>query len=90
MATKTKTIGFRPTEDDEKIIRERAVPGESTSDTIRRALRLLDRAAWEEQARADAVRLKDEDLSDEPDDWRYDEAGNIVIVASGGSAENVE
>lgn len=43
--------------------------GEKTSDVIRRALRLLDREVWLAQARADAERLADEDLSDEEDAW---------------------
>jgi hypothetical protein len=63
------TIGFRPTQDDERILREAAQPGESTSDTLRRALRLLDHERWLEQFRADADALKDENLSAEPDAW---------------------
>jgi hypothetical protein len=63
------TIGFRPTQDDERILREAAQPGESTSDTLRRALRLLDHERWLEQFRADAVALKDENLTAEPDAW---------------------
>jgi hypothetical protein len=63
------SIGFRPTEDDERILREAARPGESTSDTLRRALRLLDHERWLEQFRADAEALKDEDLAQEPDAW---------------------
>lgn len=63
------TIGFRPTQDDERILREAARPGESTSDTLRRALRLLDHERWLEQFRADADALKDEDLTAEPDVW---------------------
>jgi hypothetical protein len=64
-----KTIGFRPTEDDERIIREAIRDDERTTDVIRRALRLLDREAWLTRARADAERLADEDLSDEADAW---------------------
>jgi hypothetical protein len=63
------TIGFRPTQDDERILREAAQPGESTSDTLRRALRLLDHERWLEQFRADADALKDENLTAEPDAW---------------------
>ncbi len=65
----SKTIGFRPTEDDERIIREAMRDDERTADVIRRALRLLDREAWIARARADSERLADEDLSDEPDAW---------------------
>jgi antitoxin ParD1/3/4 len=63
------SIGFRPTEDDERILREAARPGESTSDTLRRALRLLDHERWLAQFRADADKLKDEDVNEEPDAW---------------------
>lgn len=63
------SIGFRPTPDDERILREAAEPGESTSQTLRRALRLLDHERWLTQFRADAETLKDEDLTTEPDAW---------------------
>jgi hypothetical protein len=65
----SKTIGFRPTEDDERIIREAMRDDERTADVIRRALRLLDREAWLARARADAERLTNEDLSGEADAW---------------------
>ena len=65
----SRTIGFRPTEDDERIIREAMRDDERTADVIRRALRLLDREAWLTRAPADAERLADEDLSDEADAW---------------------
>ena len=63
------TIGFRPTDDDVRILRAAARPGETTADTIRRALRLLDQQAWEEQFRADAAQIADEDLNAEPEAW---------------------
>lgn len=63
------TIGFRPTPEDERILREAARPDESTSDTIRRALRLLDHQRWLEQFYRDAERLKGEDASAEPEAW---------------------
>lgn len=62
-------IGFRPTEEDERILREAAQPGESTSDTLRRALRLLDHERWLTQFRADAEALKGEDVNIEPEAW---------------------
>lgn len=62
-------IGFRPTPDDERILREAARPGESTSDTLRRALRLLDHERWLERFHADAARIKDEDVNAEPEAW---------------------
>ncbi|THV27673.1 hypothetical protein [Glycomyces paridis] len=76
-------IGFRPTDDDERIIHSFKREGESTSDVLRRGLRSLERLAWEEEARADMARLALEDLSGEPDDWEYDENGDIRIVATG-------
>ena len=65
----TTTIGFRPTAEDERILREAARPGESTTETLRRALRLLDHDRWLEQFRADADALADEDLGSEADAW---------------------
>ena len=65
----TSTVGFRPTADDQRILREAAHPGESTSDTLRRALRLLDHEQWLEQFRVDAEDLENEDLDAEPDAW---------------------
>lgn len=64
-----RTIGFRPTADDERIIREAMGEDEHTSDVIRRALRLLEREVWLSRARADAERLAEEDLSAERDAW---------------------
>ncbi|MDT0388279.1 RAD23 family protein [Streptomyces dubilierae] len=74
------SVGFRPTEADNEIIQGHKRPGESTSDVLRRALRALDREKWKAQARADMERIAaaGEDLSDEPDDWGYDEDGRIV------------
>ncbi|MFD4422212.1 hypothetical protein ACFWN7_12025 [Agromyces sp. NPDC058484] len=63
------SIGFRPTPDDERILRESALPGETTSDTLRRALRLLDHERWLVQFRADAEPLKGEDVNTEPEAW---------------------
>lgn len=70
MAT-TPTIGFRPTPEDQKILDAATARGESTTDAIRHALRLLDREAWREQAFADMDRIaaSGEDLSIEPDAW---------------------
>lgn len=64
-----RTIGFRPTEDDEKILRAARRGDEHTSDVIRRALRLLEREVWLARARADAERLSNEDLAGERDSW---------------------
>ncbi|MER5443518.1 hypothetical protein [Streptomyces sp. NPDC002790] len=63
------TIGFRPTAEDERIIKAAMHEGDSTSDVIRRGLRLLEREVWLAEARAAAERLADEDLSAEPDAW---------------------
>jgi hypothetical protein len=63
------TIGFRPTEEDERIIKAAMRPDERTSDVIRRALRLLEREVWLAHARDDAESLAGEDLSDEANAW---------------------
>ena len=76
------SVGFRPTEEDLRVIEANRRQDEKTSDVIRRALRLLDREAWEERARADMHRLKSEDLSAETDAWEYDADGNIRIVGT--------
>lgn len=65
----TAPIGFRPTDEDERILREAARPGETKSDTLRRALRLLDREQWLDQFHIDAERIKGEDLATEPEAW---------------------
>jgi antitoxin ParD1/3/4 len=63
-------IGFRPTEEDQRIIEAAMkMTGDSASDALRRALRLLDREMWLRQARADMAANADEDLSGEPDAW---------------------
>jgi hypothetical protein len=74
------SVGFRPTEADNEIIQGHKRPGETTSDVLRRALRALDREKWKAQALADMERIAavGEDLSDEPDDWGYDENGRVV------------
>jgi antitoxin ParD1/3/4 len=63
------TIAFRPTEAERRIIRECGHAGETTSDVLRRALRLLEQDAWLERFRAEAEGYKDEDLSGEPQAW---------------------
>jgi hypothetical protein len=63
------SIGFRPTAEDARILREATRPGENTSDTLRRALRLLDHEQWLEEFRVDAARLADEDVNEEPEAW---------------------
>ena len=77
------SVGFRPTEEDLRVIDANRREDEKTSDVIRRALRLLDREAWEERARADMHRLRSEDLSAEADAWEYDADGNIRIAGTG-------
>ena len=76
------SVGFRPTEEDLRVIEANRRTDEKTSDVIRRALRLLDREAWEERARADMHRLKSEDLFSEADAWEYDTDGNVRIVGT--------
>lgn len=65
----TDTIGFRPTEEDKRIIEAAMEAGEHKSDVLRRGLRLLEKEVWLAKARADLDRIRDEDLSDEPDAW---------------------
>lgn len=69
MGAMPTSIGFRPTPDDERILREARQPGESTSDTLRRALRLMDHEHWLAKFRADAEALKGEDVNTEPEAW---------------------
>ena len=76
------SVGFRPTEEDLRIIDANRLKDEKTSDVIRRALRLLDREAWEARAREDMHRLRSEDLSAEPDEWEYDAGGTIKITGT--------
>ena len=76
------SIGFRPTEEDLRVIEANRRQDEKTSDVIRRALRLLERETWEERARADMHRLRTEDLSSEGNAWEYDADGNIRIVGT--------
>ena len=76
------SVGFRATEEDLRVIEANRREGEKTSDVIRRALRLLDREAWEERARADMRRLRSEELSAEADEWEYDDDGNIRIIGT--------
>lgn len=63
------TIGFRPTDEDARILRESAREGESTSETLRRALRLLDHERWLERFHQDADGLAGEDVNEEPEAW---------------------
>jgi antitoxin ParD1/3/4 len=65
----TSQVAFRPTEEDRRIIESAKRPDEGVTDVIRRALRLLAREDWLRQARVDAERLADEDLSGEQDAW---------------------
>jgi len=76
------SVGFRPTAEDLSVIEANRREGEKTSDVIRRALRLLDREAWEERAREDMRRLRSEDLSADPDEWDYDENGDIRVIGT--------
>ena len=75
------SVGFRPTEEDLRVIDANRRTDETTSDVIRRALRLLDREAWEERARDDMHRLKSEDLSPRRT------SGSTTPVATSGSSE---
>lgn len=63
------SIGFRPTPEDERILREAARPGESTTQTLRRALQLLDHDRWLDRFHADSEKLRNEDLNEEAEAW---------------------
>lgn len=63
------TIGFRPTDEDRKILDAVASTGLSATDAIRRGLRLLAHEQWLDRAREDAARLREENLNDTPDAW---------------------
>lgn len=66
MSMPTATIGFRPNDEDMRILAE---SGESATDTIRRASPLLDHDRWLDRFREDAERLRDEDVNLEPEAW---------------------
>lgn len=63
------TIGFRPTEEDERILASAAGPGDTRTDVLRRALRLLDHEVWLQQFQRDAEALAGENLNDEAEAW---------------------
>ncbi|WP_280383030.1 hypothetical protein [Nocardia wallacei] len=65
------TIAFRATEADKELVRHLAEPGETASDVLRRALRVLDSERWHRQAQleADKIVASGENLGDEPDAW---------------------
>lgn len=63
------TIGFRPTDDDRRLLDAITSSGLTTTDAIRRGLQLVAHERWLDQARSDAERLRDEDLNSAPDDW---------------------
>jgi antitoxin ParD1/3/4 len=65
----TKPIGFRPNAEDQRILDDVAREGQTATTALRRGLRLLDHERWLDQARADAARIRDEDLDAEPDAW---------------------
>ncbi|MCB7135543.1 hypothetical protein [Cellulosimicrobium marinum] len=64
-----RTIGFRPTDEDRRILDAITSSGLSTTDAIRRGLHLVAHEQWLDLARADAERLRDENVNDAPDAW---------------------
>jgi len=78
-------ISFRPNDNDLRIMSDvRAMDDALTpTDILRRGLRLLERDEWRRRAHLDAIRLKDEDLSNEPPDWSYAPDGSIVSHIGG-------
>ncbi|MFD4430659.1 hypothetical protein [Nocardia sp. NPDC058497] len=65
------TIAFRATQADRELVERLSRDGETASDVLRRALRVLDREHWHAEAQADADRIiaVGENLADEPDAW---------------------
>ncbi|NNH75691.1 hypothetical protein HLB23_38565 [Nocardia uniformis] len=65
------TIAFRATAADRDLVDKLAEPGETASDVLRRALRVLERERWHEQmqASADRIMASGEDINAEPDAW---------------------
>ncbi|ONM49239.1 hypothetical protein [Nocardia donostiensis] len=65
------TIAFRATEADQELVRALTREGETTSDVLRRALRVLERERWHArmQAAADRIEASGEDINAEPDAW---------------------
>ena len=78
-------ISFRPTAADMMILDKIRALDDSMTPTgiLQRGLRLVYRERWQEQAMLDAIRLKDEDLSNEPDDWSFAEDGSIITHIGG-------
>jgi len=78
-------ISFRPSADDRRIIEtiQKYRAGITPTEILRRGLLALERDEWRAQAMLDAERIKDEDLSNEPDDWSFDEDGNVVVHIGG-------
>ncbi|MFD6176358.1 MULTISPECIES: hypothetical protein [unclassified Isoptericola] len=64
-----KTVTFRPTAEDRRILDRLSSEGVNTSDAVRRGLRLLEQERWLDEARADMIAHRDENLNDEPDAW---------------------
>ncbi|MGW4634293.1 hypothetical protein [Nocardia sp. NPDC004415] len=65
------TIAFRATQSDRELVERLSRDGETASDVLRRALRVLDRERWHAEAQADADRIMaaGERLDEEPDAW---------------------
>lgn len=66
---KMAPVSFRPTVDERRVLDELGAEGVTASDALRHGLRLLVQERWLEQARADMLAHRDENLNDEPDAW---------------------
>lgn len=64
-----KSVTFRPTKRDRRILDRLRHEGVSASDAVRRGLQLVEQERWLDQARADAIAARGENLNDEPDAW---------------------
>jgi hypothetical protein len=67
--SKRDSVTFRPTVEDRRILDRLGAEGVNASDAVRRGLRLLAQERWLDQARADMIANRDENLNDEPDAW---------------------
>jgi hypothetical protein len=69
LAPKRAPVSFRPTLEDRRILDRLSSDGVNPTEALRRGLRLLEQERWLEQARADMIANRDENLNDEPDAW---------------------
>jgi antitoxin ParD1/3/4 len=62
-------IGFRPSAEDRELLARHTRAGESTTDVLRRALRVLDYQEWLEHFYRESWDARDENVNAEPEAW---------------------